>query len=278
MQNLFALDVMPQEDVVMAGECFVQRKVPTELGTEFLQLEEEERALRRAAAPPMHMIIAWVAWFALATCFFIFSALQGEEEPASDAVVRLWPLIAVGGVFLLVGIAEIVHLMVRIKRVRGSSQMAFYREHRIKLQHRTDEALGVPEDAKEIEAIVSVGKSRKPNKAPSSGTLERMMAFVRDGKLFLACDYGLYAVPLVGIVATVLRKKEISLSEEWWAEKKTYTSPPRKGHVRRGRYGYGLRSHYAVQICTAKGEFELIVAPWSIGALAAVADLKPVAA
>ena len=183
MQNLFALEVTPQGEVVMAGECFVQRKVPTELGTEFLQLEEEERTLRHAAAPPMHMIIAFIALFGVATCFFVFSMLQGEEEPTLDAVGRLWPLVVVGGVFLL-----------------------------------------------------------------------------------------------VGIVATVLRKKEISLSEEWWAERKTYTSPPRKGHVRRGRYGYGLRSHYAVQICTAKGEFELIVAPWSIGALAAVADLKPVAA
>lgn len=278
MQNLFALDVTPQGDIAFAGECFLERKAPTEIGDEFLKLEEEERILHRAAMPPVHLIVDFVAWLALAVCLFVFSALRGEEESIADAAGRLWPLLAAAGAFFLVSVAETVFCSVRMTRVRRSPQMAQYLERRKKLQCRTDEALGVPEDAKEIEAIVSFGKSKKSNQVPSSGTLERMTAFARDGKLFLACVYGLYAVPLAGIVATLLRKKEISLSEEWTAERKTYALPPRKGHVRRGQYGYSLRSHYAVQISTAKGEFELIVPPWSINALAAVADLKLVAA
>ena len=274
MQNLFALTTDPQGDAVPAGECFAERKVPAELKAEFLQLEEEERTLRRAAIPPVHTIIAFIAWFGADACLFIFALLQGEEEPVSDAVRRLLPSVIVGCVFFFVAVAETVRLIVRATRVRRSPQMASYRAHRIKLQRRTDDAFGVPEDAKEIEALVSFGRRKKANRPPASGRLERMTAFVRDGKLFLSSGYGLYAVPLVGIAATVLRKKEIALAEEWWEEKKTYTSPPKKGHIRQWEYGYGLRSHYAVQICTVKGEFELIVAPWSLCALTAIADLK----
>lgn len=288
MQNIFDRRGTLQRDGTPATECFLEREVPKERTEDIGRLRDEERALRKAMTPMRQLVVALVLTAGEMICLLSFFLLQADGEYIGDTMFRLWPLLVLFFAFFLAATAMLFWGSLHVVRVRRGPQMVQFLAHRKKSERQVDEAFGVPDDAKEIEVLVFLDEEEKRNVFRSEAKVERMTAFVRGGKLFLSSLYGLYAVPLADITATVRQKKPISVSGRWTekflssASSSSPSAPPsssasssaRTEYNEREMIAYALRCYYTVQIHTAKGEFGFIVLPWSIDALAAVADLK----
>lgn len=287
MQNIFDRRGTLQRDGTPATECFLEREVPKERTEDIGRLRDEEKTLRKSMTPMRQLIIALVLTAGEMVCWLSFFLFQEDGEHIGDTMLRLWPLLVLFFAFFLAATAMLLWGSLHIVRVRRGPQMAQFLAHRKKSERQVDESFGVPDDAKEIEVLVFLDEEEKRNVFRSEAKAERMTAFVRGGKLFLSSLYGLYAVPLADITATVRQKKPISVSGRWTEKflSSASSSPSapssssaslaaRTEYNEREMIAYALRCYYTVQIHTTKGEFGFIVLPWSINALAAVADLK----
>ena len=195
-----------QRDGTPATECFLEREVPKERTEDIGRLRDEEKTLRKSMTPMRQLIIALVLSAGEMVCLLSFFLFQEDGEHIGDTMLRLWPLLVLFFAFFLAATAMLLWGSLHIVRVRRGPQMAQFLAHRKKSERQVDEAFGVPDDAKEIEVLVFLDEEEKRNVFRSEAKAERMTAFVRGGKLFLSSLYGLYAVPLADITATVRQK------------------------------------------------------------------------
>lgn len=252
------------------GECFVARRIDDgDLERKREQLEGEVENLRRNATLPVWLLIAMyilLGYGAICVLNFLMAPL-GEEvvsyaEAYSNAAWVIWS----GVPALLIGVVLWVIKFVRQKRVEGSSAYAYVVERAEKFAAESREALGVPEDAVDLDVFAEPYKLNKNGKRRHGSYIAQYYnsswwTFREGDAVCFADTTVVYKIPLAEIERIVRIEKRIMF--QGWNKSVAYSKGEYKQYKIRANNNGALfvKPYISVRI---RGDWELVLPPYEL--------------
>ncbi|MBQ8010986.1 MAG: hypothetical protein IJ265_05495 [Oscillospiraceae bacterium] len=258
--NFFGVNI-EQEDDKPDCAAFQTAEIPPELESEMMRMQTESESFLKKADLPLPLIIVkiicWFGWFVV-----LIGTLKSDVsfmEGYRNAPVLHW----IGVVCFILWLGLFLYGRNRMKQMNKSTELAEHIQDSEKLFSDLRQALGVPEDALEMDVLGEryVLKDGKPHHKDAGLTKYlniSMAAFVRDGNLCLADTMQRWEIPLSSIRSMTLIKKRISFPE--WHKDEPFNSPKYKPYkITSNSYGHFFSYYYRIEIRDTRGDFHLLI-------------------
>ncbi len=258
--NLFGMNIGREDD---RPDCaaFLTVEIPPELEAEVMRMQTESETLLKKAELPL-----WLTIFRIVCCFGWIVVLLGtlKSDVSFAEGYRNAPALHWGGVVcFLLWLGLFLYGRRRMKQIANSSDLASHIQDSEKLFSDLRQALGVPEDALEMDVlgesyVMKNGKPRHKDAGLTKYININMAAFVQDGNLCLADTMQRWEIPLSSIRSMTLVKKRVSFPE--WHKDEPFDSPKYKPYkITTNSYGHVFSYYYRIEISDIRGDFCLLV-------------------
>ncbi len=259
--NFFGMDADRQENDPPMNATFLTAEIPPELESEMLRMQTESESLLKKAGLPLPLtimkFICWFGWLVvlLGTLKSDVSFIEGYRNA---------PALHWGGVicfFLWLGL--FLYGRKRMKQIDKSTDLAEHVQDTEKLFSGLRQALGVPEDAREMDVlgeryVLKDGKPRHKDAGLTQYLNFSMAAFVHNSSLCLADTVQRWEIPLSSLRSMTLVKKRVSFPE--WHKDEPFNSKKYKPYkITSNSYGHFFSYYYRIEIRDIRGDFCLLI-------------------
>ncbi len=271
MQNFFGINVKTQEKTYSP---FITRSVSKEVSLK--QDEAEQRlygAEKATQLPPWLKIIQLICLFvAVCTLCGALKAIGeaiGNEEPFAQAWARfvengiIW-IIAAGLICLAIfGALQIRSFLLKKNVARSPAFNEVLKENE-KIQKRSYEELGVPEDADAIDVLTHPFKINKKGKILNGNPLAKhininLKIFKYNDCLFFADTSDLIKIPLSSVITATAVNKRVNFYG--WNKEKPYNAQEFKPYkIMANNMGtMVIKGYYSITVLSDGEEREIII-------------------
>ena len=279
MINIFGVDVTDADDPKEPPiELYCVRTPPEELTEEWERLKQHLQDFRRSAALPASWKMLGHA-ADLVTVIAGIGILHGIFRGGLDETYRNAPvLFYLAGICIVLSAAVSACGLVRNRRA-AKADGGRTDEWADSIMHRTRDALGVPEDAVDLDVLSEAFSVRDGTIAHrSSGgadyRLFSMITFVENGNLCIAHANERYEIPLSALRFMRLENREFRF-RDWYKPDAPGSAKYREFGIRRNYGGVYTARAYAAEIIDLRGDFYLLIPEYERDVFAALTHLTP---
>ncbi len=259
--NFFGMDADRQESDPPMNAAFLTAEIPPELESEMMRMQTESESFLKKAELPLPFgilkFICWLGWLMILAG--VLKSGVSFMEGYHNASALYW-----GGILcFIIWLILFLYGRRRMKQIDKSSDLASHIQDSEKLLSDLRQALGVPEDALEMDVfgeryVMKNGKPQHKNAGLTQYLNINVAAFVNDSNLCLADTMQRWEIPLSSIRSMTLVKKRVSFPE--WHKDEPFNSKKYKPYkITSNSYGHFFSHYYRVEIRDIRGDFCLLI-------------------